>query len=589
MIGREGRRECHAQNGPAPECKRAAPSPRRSRTRTGMPAVTARAPGAGRRPAPRRATRPDRCSPRFSGAAYASTLLRVMVLLAVLFHTVAPAGAHPMGNFSINHYAAIQSDGRRLIVRYVLDMAEIPTVTELRAMDADRDGRVSAAGREGYAKRTADRLRAGLAITIDGGPATLTVTRPAVELLPGAGGLQTLRVSFQLEGDLPPSVERAWRIAYRDANYAERAGWKEIVATATGSARLSATNVGAADLSDALRNYPSDPTIAPPQDVGAALTVQAAMSAPSPPTASSSPSFGAAQPRDPLAGVPARQAAQTPRDPFTESISRRSLSTGVVLLSLAMAFLFGALHAVSPGHGKAMVGAYLVGSRGTVRHAALLGAVVTLMHTASVFALGLLALFATRYVLPERIYPAISIASGAAIAVLGLALFIQRIRDYREDREAAPDGLFALPEPPQTGTVGRNERASSKTPDQPATSCQLPTASHQQPATGAAVSLRSLIVLGISGGALPCPSALVVMIGAIALHRIAFGVVLIGAFSMGLAAVLTGLGILVVRMKPLLARLPIGSRAAAALPIASAGAIAAIGVAIVWRAVAGSW
>ena len=487
----------------------------------------------------------------------AATLWLLTALAWLLAGSCTTARAHPMGNFSINHYARFTCEGRRLNLRYVLDMAEIPTVAEAAVIDANRDGIISRAERANYADSMARRLNSGLTISIDGRPAAMTLSGAAADLRPGAGGLHTLRVTFGLETPLPASPDAEWKIIYRDGNYPERTGWKEIVGTAGSGLTLRDSTAASIDSSNELSAYPSDPTIAPPQQTEARFTLRAARGPVRAPGTAALPSA-----RGPDASSAARPllptGSRTPQDAFTQAISRPNLTAGVILLSLSLAFLFGALHALSPGHGKAMVAAYLVGSRGTIRHAAFLGAVITLAHTVSVYVLGLVTLVAAQYVVPERLYPVLSILSGCAIVAVGIAMLWMRIRDYLETRREAGAELWDDEAPPP-----------------------LP--------TGAVVSWKSLIVLGITGGALPCPSALVVMLGAIALHRIAFGLALIGAFSLGLAAVLTGIGLLVVRLRHVLDRLPLHSRATASLPILSAALVTVVGIALIVRALNGQF
>ena len=482
----------------------------------------------------------------------------IIFLVTLLIGTKTPARAHPMGNFSINHYARFTCERRQINLRYVLDMAEIPTVTEVAVIDADRDRTISSAELTRYASTTARKLSSGLSLAIDDRLAATTPVAPEAEMLPGAGGLQTLRITFSVTANLPASSRGEWRIAYRDSNFPERTGWKEIVASAGGGLTLRDSTAAAADISGALTAYPSDPAIAAPRLTEARFTlgagtetglVQAATVAPA---AANGPNSTLTEP--PRASMGSR----TPQDAFTQSISRPNLGVGVVLVSLSLAFLFGALHALSPGHGKAMVAAYLVGTRGTMLHAAFLGGVITLAHTVSVYALGLVTLVAAQYVVPERLYPVLSLLSGGAVAAVGIALLWVRVRDYLEARSDSDAELLEEDAPPP-----------------------LP--------PGAVVSWKSLVVLGITGGALPCPSALVVMLGAIALHRIAFGFALIGAFSLGLAIVLTGLGLLVVRLRTVLDRLPLHPRAIAALPILSAALVTVVGVALIARALGGQY
>jgi len=185
-------------------------------------------------------------------------ILKIMVqtrcLLGILFLMgiggIQPAQAHPMGNFSINHYARFEAQRDRLTLRYVLDFAEIPTVSERKALDADNSNEINAIERNRYLNAKAVQLRVGLSLTINNQPTTLKVTPLGVELLPGAGGLSTLRLTLELTALLPKGEKGArWEIAYKDANFAERTGWKEIIAVAGRGVMLVRSSVPETDIS----------------------------------------------------------------------------------------------------------------------------------------------------------------------------------------------------------------------------------------------------------------------------------------------------------------------------------------------------
>lgn len=240
----------------------------------------------------------------------------------------------------------------------------------------------------------------------------------------------------------------------------------------------------------------------------------------------------------------------------------------MILFLLAAAFGWGALHALSPGHGKAMVAGYLVGSRGTPRHALILGLTVTVTHTASVFALGLVTLAASEYVLPEDLYPWLGIASGLMVVSIGFTIMRSRLRRWRSLRELEVE---RAPTPGHRGQGHAHSHGHSH--------------GHGQPLT-----MRGLIGLGISGGLVPCPSALVVLIAAISQHRVGLGMVLILAFSLGLAATLTAVGLAVIWGGRALERLRLerrvfGGRLAGALPAVSASVIVLAGTLITLRAI----
>ncbi|MEP7358112.1 MAG: high-affinity nickel-transporter, partial [Anaerolineales bacterium] len=255
-----------------------------------------------------------------------------------------------------------------------------------------------------------------------------------------------------------------------------------------------------------------------------------------------------------------------PTDPFARLVHVDDLSAGVIALSLLAAAAYGMLHAFTPGHGKAMVGAYLVGSRGTPRHALLLGLTVTATHTVGVYLLGGITLFASRYILPERLYPILGVASGLLVVAIGASLLINRLRGARRPAAAAY---------PHASGRGGGAGVHQHDGDAPH--------EHTLPVSQT-VSIRSLMALGISGGLIPCPTALLVMLGAIALNRVAFGLVLIVAFSLGLAAVLVGTGLALVYASRWVERWSVNERVIRLVGAGSALAMTVVGLAATFAA-----
>jgi len=419
----------------------------------------------------------------------------LLLLPAVLAALVLPAaaGAHPLGNFTINHFARVEVAGHRLYVRYVLDLAEIPTY---QARQQGVDPRA-------YARRIAR----GLHVTVAGRPAAFVPVRHALAFPPGVAGLHTMRLEVILRG---PAVRSDERVTVHDDNYAGRLGWKEIVLGAT-----------APSASDELRAYPKS-LLSSPLDVTSAAATLA-------PT-------GAAVPQ--LTSGAALEAPDRVADSgFTRLIGRRHLSALVILASLAAALFWGAAHALSPGHGKTIVAAYLVGKRGSAKDAAALGAIVTATHTIGVFALGLVTLGLSQWIVPDRLYPWINLTAGLMVVGIGIGVLRSRSRHrHHHDHDHH----------------------------------------HEH---------RSLLAVGVSGGLLPCPSALVVLLAAISLHRVGYGLLLIVAFSLGLALSITGLGLVAVTAKRVFARRSFEGALLRALPVASALVIIVAGVAMTVRAV----
>jgi ABC-type nickel/cobalt efflux system permease component RcnA len=255
-------------------------------------------------------------------------------------------------------------------------------------------------------------------------------------------------------------------------------------------------------------------------------------------------------------------------------MTTKELGVGIVLFALVAAAGLGAFHALEPGHGKTVVAAYLVGSRGTAWHALLLGLIVTASHTAGVYLLGAVTLYASRYVVPERLYPWLGVISGLTVAGLGFYLFLRRYASKNHPHEHAHPHEHGHGHH-QHGFVG-----NSHGPEGAHASHHL---QHGKP--GDAVSLAQLFALGVTGGIIPCPAALVVLLSAVALRRIGFGLLLIVAFSVGLAAVLIAIGLLMIYARRFMSRFQgEGLLISHWLPLTSSAVITVLGVAIAVQA-----
>jgi nickel/cobalt exporter len=451
--------------------------------------------------------------------------------------------SHPMGNFSINHFAALEIHPTVLRISYVIDMAEIPTFQEMQAHNLTpqpEDPRVVV-----YRERKAQELQSGLVLQLDGQPLSLAVHSSALTFPPGAGDLPTLRLVAVYDASL---TRATGRLVYEDRNYSQRMGWKEIIATTAVGVTLAESSVPTVSKSQQLTSYAVDLLQAPPQDVRATLAFAVSAEARAHATPSSA---------DMTADASGALAASTPRDALTQLITVRQLSTGVLLFSVLVAIGLGAFHALEPGHGKTLVAAYLVGSRGTAWHALVLGLIVTASHTIGVYALGGVALFASHYVLPEQLYPWLGVVSGMFITAMGVVLLTRawqgethpstghshhhpHSHSDHSHSDDHPHYHDHLPHEHGYGDAHFQEHVHRRHP-------------HSDQEAGQ-VSYGTLLTLGITGGMIPCPAALVVLLSAVALQRIAFGLLLIVAFSLGLAIVLVGTGLLFVSARGVVQR-----------------------------------
>jgi ABC-type nickel/cobalt efflux system permease component RcnA len=426
--------------------------------------------------------------------------LAVLAVVAAALLAPAAASAHPLGNFTINRFSRLEVSGHRIYVRYVLDMAEIPTF---------QAGHIDA---HAYARRIARNAQ----LVVNGQTAKLVPLGTALAHPLGAAGLHTTRLEVILAG---PTLGGQASVSYRDNNYRDRIGWKEIVVGPT-----------TRSTSDELRAYPKD-LLQSPLDITSVSTHLTPTSAPDVPPA--------------LSTGKTLQAPDRIADPgFSSLIGRHHLSALVILASLGAAFFWGMAHALSPGHGKTIVAAYLVGRRGTPWHAAALGVIVTATHTIGVFALGLVTLALSQFIVPEQLYPWLNLVSGVLVIAIGAAVFRSRFRHRR-------------------GHAHSHNH-------------------HHHEDEG--LSRRSLVAVGITGGLLPCPSALVVLLAAISLHRVPFGMLLIVAFSAGLALSITGIGLVAVFAKQIFKRASFEGRLVRLLPAASALVILAAGLMMTARA-----
>jgi len=457
---------------------------------------------------------------------------RLVLAAAVLVALAAPvaASAHPLGNFTINRYSELDLSGNRLYVVYVLDLAEIPT------FQARQAGGIDGAA---YARRIA----ANASLSVDGRPVRLAAVRHALAFPPGQGGLRTTRLEVLLAG---PTLHGRASVTYADRNYAGRIGWREVVVRSAAGGRVLSSSAPTSSISDRLLAYPKN-LLQSPLDVGSATAGLKAGSA-----AGAAPGLLTSRQ---LAG---RAAVRAVADSgFAALVARKHASGWLLLASLAIAFFWGAAHALSPGHGKSIVTAYLVGSRGTARHALLLGATVTVTHTIGVFALGLVTLSLSQFILPEQLYPWLNLVSALLIVGVGLSVLRWRVGAWRGARAHAHAHAH--------GHDHTHDHGHGHDHD---------------PALG----LRRLLGIGISGGLIPCPSALVVLLAAISLHRVGYGLVLIVAFSFGLAATMSALGLAAVAAKSAFRRLDLDGGAVRLLPAVSALVVLALGLVMTVRA-----
>ena len=546
-----------------------------------------------------------------------ATALALLVAVAAGLLAPGAATAHPLGNFTVNHLDVIRVSEDRVDVRWILDQAEIPTFRERDRSPADV-----------LAAKRAEALR-GLELVVDGRRVAL---RPAgsgsIEMPPGQGGLRTTRVELLFTA----AADGARDVRLRDATFPDRLGWRGMI-VAPGEGTDTTSDLPADEPTRRLSRYPQEVLKSPADQREIRLKVE--------------PGDGAVMaPRAEGGGLVTTDAGSGGADTsFTDVFDDAAAGDGVLILLLAAAFGWGALHALSPGHGKTMVAAYLVGARGTARHAVILGATVTVTHTIGVFALGGITLALSQYLLPEDLYPWLNLVAGLLVLLVGALVLRARLRGVPEGHHHGPGGHTHGPaghthshehEHEHEHAHARGEHTDADAEEQvrgrepvvalaggapehhdhhggghghghathvhgsgPATSADAGAGDqvaheqhHVKPASVSSDGLRPrmLLAAGASAGLIPCPSALVVLLGAIAQQEIALGMLLIVVFSLGLAATLTALGLAVVFARGLTANWrprPGTARALAAIPTLSALLIMLVGVLLTVRALPG--
>ena len=495
--------------------------------------------------------------------------------------------AHPLGNFTVNHFAGIRIEPARVVIDLVIDEAEIPTFQDRLTIDTNGDGVVS--DDEANVERLAacPRLTPNVDLTVDGQRLPLVVFAAGLSFPPGTAGLSTMRLVCEFAAALPDAIAWPLRVGFNDASHPGRIGWHEVVVTGS-EVTLAAGRLPSTSISDRLRAYPANliphplavqnvtfsatlgGPLTPYEQPGDALALTATPLPTDGDSVTASPVGSSAPAAGPVATLGPGETPQAAAVPggvvgmdIDGLIGTTAITPLVLLGSLAAAFLLGAGHALTPGHGKTLIGAYLVGSRGTALHAVALGLAVTVSHTLGIVVLAAIILQA-RDLAPELFNTVAPIVSGLAVIAIGAWLLVGQALIYlarRRDREPAHEHLPA-DVPHRHDALGRHLPAAPETPAAP-------------------IGWRSLFMLGLAGGLIPSTNALIILLAAINVDRPAYGLVLVVAFGLGMALILGGVGLALVLARTRLERLPSASslgRLARYAPLGAACLVFVLGV-----------
>jgi nickel/cobalt exporter len=506
----------------------------------------------------------------------------------------AVAAAHPLGNFTINHYAEVRIEPDRVLLDVVIDKAEIAAFQARQGFDLDGDGEVSDEEIDAGRVSGCAELAGDLTLTVDGTELELRTTEAGLTFPPGVGGLSTMRLVCGFEATLAaPIGADPRRIAFTDESSPNRLGWREILTRGSGvTIGIVEGELRDETISARLTAYPPELASRPPADKSVIVTAIAGGEVLPPLDIPDATPVAAVPASEPPAATPSTPPASVtpgaslaPTDPDRPGsinadelpgIFRQDLTPLVLLLSLLTAAALGAGHALTPGHGKTIMAAYLVGTRGTPLHALGLGLSVSLSHTLGIVVLAAVVVGASDVLPADVVVRWAPLVAALSIVLIGgwmLAGELRRRRPWAghprtpahrhdEHGHAHEHGhdhaLSGTHDHAAHDDTSQHEHATvddAATHDHGALHSHGGVSHSHVPPPGSPLSWRSLFAMGLAGGLIPSTSALLILLGSIAAGRPVFGFVLVVAFGLGMAAVMSVLGLGIVFARDRLDRL----------------------------------
>lgn len=457
---------------------------------------------------------------------------RLGLAFGALFAIVlaAPAGAHPLGNFTTNVHLGVEIGESAIDLVLIVDMAEIPTFREIPEIDKSGDRTISADEAATYAAKACDDHQSSIGLTLESSRMPLAATRGNLQILPGEGGLDILRLECGYRSEVAIAPEGNLQVD--NGVFADRLGWREMTVTAQG-VRVQ-TDLPSTSPSALLTSFPSD----------SPLSISSAVIDVTP---------------DPGA---IRTDTVEPLEPagLIGTLGSNLTAQGAGLWALVAAVGLGIGHALAPGHGKTLMAAYLVGRGGTWRQASVLGLSVAISHTVGVGVLGVITVVAAESFQPDRVYPWLSGLSALTVTTIGAVMLYRALARRRHDHHH------------------QHEHEHSH--------------NDQGPGTPAKLGWKSLAALGLAGGLVPSASAVVLLLGAVSRGDPWFGLGLVAAFGLGMSAALVGAGLIAVGAVRWGWRFVtsgrIRHRLEHVLPGLAAIAVTGVGITLLWQ-VALSW
>ncbi len=545
-------------------------------------------------------------------------LLAAGAALVALLLLPALAAAHPLGNFTINHYAGVRIETNRILLDVVIDQAEIPAFQARLGFDTNGDGELSAAEIDAGRVAACQALGESLDLEVDGIRQALELTEAGLAFPPGVGGLSTMREVCGFVASLAQSVAAGSSVEFADRSFSERLGWREVVVDGSGVTVTAAHGeLRTASVSGRLTHYPTTLLAQALADTDVAVTAS-----PGGPTLAPLDVPDAA----PLPGGSGTElaAGSSGAAPAVEAVAAGAVPGGVtagelpsifrtadltplvLVLSVMTAAGLGAWHAVTPGHGKTLMAAYLVGTQGRPLHAVGLGLSVALSHTLGILALAALIVGAQGVLPPEVVLRTTPLVAAVSVVAIGGWMLVGEARRRRNRRAAAVEAT--LEHDRAHATAAAHDHDHDHVPQRERDHGHAHRHAHEHdraagehshaglrhshlPRSGSTISWRSLFVLGLAGGLIPSASALLILLGSIAAGRPAFGFVLVVAFGLGMALVMGGIGLALVVARGRLDRVDAASpfsRLGAYMPLVASFVVLGLGLYLTVQAISGN-
>ncbi len=445
--------------------------------------------------------------------------------------------AHPASAHPLGNFTINQYDG--LTVHP--DRVEVTAVVDAAELPTRQERPLVGGDPVGYAAKACRELADSFEVRASDDRLKWTVVSSSFAYAPGTGGLETSRLECALRA--PARLDTPATVTVTNHYRTDRVGWREMTATADG-VRLVDSPLSATSVSNELRAYPADLLSSALDQTRASFRVDPGVGASAGPAAVVTPRGS-----DPLSRITA-----TAERRF-QLLAGGHLTPLLAVLAVLLAILLGAGHAALPGHGKTVLAAYLAGRRGRPRDALAVGAMVTVTHTGAVLVVGLLLSVSTALA-GDRLLAYLGLASGLLIVVVGGWMLVKsRLHSHHHH--------------------------------------------HHDHSHSHSHGKLSLAGIGLAGGLVPSPSALVVLLGAIGLGRAGFGVLLVLAYGLGMAGTLTAAGLLLLAVQRRMARAgwvarlatrltPLGTRLRATGTTATAALVVLVGLGLTVRALAGA-